>query len=186
MQATHLINRLKEETQQAILQVRELQLLEMDALNWRSNPESWSILECLAHLNLYGHFYLPEFELNVTSSNSKPAQSFKSGLLGNYFAKSMLPKAKLNKMKTFKDKNPLNTKLHYSELETFIQQQERLLQILIMAEKVNLNNVKIPTTLSRFLKLNLGDALQFYSNHIIRHLHQINNIQAQRKAAVNE
>ncbi|MGA4923361.1 hypothetical protein, partial [Bacillus subtilis] len=78
--------------------------------------------ECLEHLNLYAKFYLPEIENAIQKTKSKRQEEFKSGFWGNYFAKSMLPKEKLNKMKTAKDKNPLNSKLDKNVIENFIAQ----------------------------------------------------------------
>lgn len=42
----------------------------------------------------------------------------------------MLPKEKLNKMKTFKDKNPLNANLDKLIIDKFINQQIKLLDLL--------------------------------------------------------
>ena len=36
--------------------------LSEEVLNFKESPKSWSVLECLEHLNLYGDFYLPEIE----------------------------------------------------------------------------------------------------------------------------
>jgi hypothetical protein len=42
----------------------------------------------------------------------------------------MLPKEKLNKMKTFKDKNPLNAKLDKAVIDKFTNQQTKLLELI--------------------------------------------------------
>lgn len=181
MQSDKLIQKLTEQTRQAITQVESLKTDDVNILNWRENETSWSTLECLEHLNLYGDFYLPQIERKIAISNTKAEREFKSGFLGNYFAKSMLPKEKLNKMKTFKDKNPLNSKLDTTVIDTFINQQIRLLDLLIKSRNVSLNKVKIQTSISSLIKLRLGDAFQFYINHIIRHLVQIDSIQETAK-----
>ena len=93
----------------------------------------------------------------------------------------MLPKEKLNKMKTFKDKNPLNAKLDKSVIDRFINQQIKLLDLLNQSRNVSLNKVKIKTSISSFIKLRLGDTFQFFINHIIRHLSQIDRIQVTMK-----
>lgn len=183
MQSENLIQSILEQTQQIINQVEKLKSLDLQALNWRENNTSWSILECLEHLNLYGDFYLPEIENKIKNSTTKADLEFKSGMLGNYFAKSMLPKEKLNKMKTFKDKNPLNSKLDKAVLDRFIHQQIIFLDLLNQSKKVSLNKVKIQITISSLIQLKLGDIFQFLTNHTIRHIAQINNIQIQMKNA---
>src|SRR5690606_31410629 len=125
---------------------------------------------------LYGDFYLPQIENKILNSNTKPEIEFESGFLGNYFAKSMLPKEKLNKMKTFKDKNPLNAALDKTVIDKFMNQQIKLLELLTQSRNVSLSKVKINTSISSLIKLKLGDTFQFYINHIIRHLKQIDKI----------
>lgn len=181
MQSEKLIIELLEQTRQIINQVEKLKSFDLNALIWKENEISWNILECLEHLNLYGDFYLPQIEDKIKKSSSKHDFEFKSGVLGNYFAKSMLPKEKLNKMNTFKDKNPLNANLDKKVIDKFINQQTKLLELLNLSRNVSLNKVKIQISISSLIKLKLGDTFQFFINHIIRHLKQIERIQAAMK-----
>ncbi len=179
MQSEQLLSVLIEQTRQVMNQVERLKNYDLNSLTWRANETSWSILECIEHLNLYGEHYLPEIERKIKRATFKNEAIFKSGLLGGYFAKSMLPKGKLNTMKTFKDKNPLHTKLDKGVLDTFLNQQIKLLDLLHQSRNVSLNKTKIPTSISSMLRLKLGDTYQFYINHIIRHLNQIDRIKTQ-------
>ena len=181
MQTEKLIQSLLEQVRQIINQAETIKNYDLRALTWKENETSWNMLECLEHLNLYGDFYLPQIENKIKSSRFKPTPEFKSGYLGNYFAKSMLPKAKLNKMKTFKDKNPLNEKLDKTVIDRFISQQIKLLELLNQSRNVSLDKVRIPTSISNLIKLKLGDTFQFFINHIIRHLHQVDRIKAAMK-----
>lgn len=181
MQSEKLIQSLLEQTRQIINEVEKLKTCDLQTLTWRENETSWNILECLEHLNLYGDFYLQQIESKIKNSKTKADGEFKSSLLGNYFAKSMLPKEKLNKMKTFRDKNPLNAKLDKMVINRFIDQQITLLELLNQSRKVSLNKVKIPTSISNLVRLKLGDTFQFFINHMIRHLNQVNKIQTAMK-----
>lgn len=183
MQSEKLIQSLIEQTRLISNQVEKLNSYAMNTLTWKEDKTSWCILECLEHLNLYGDYYLPQMENNMKKSNTKADLEFKSGILGNYFAKSMLPKEKLNKMKTFKAKNPLNAKLDKVVIDRFIIQQTKLLDLLNYSRNVSLNKVKVQTEFSSLIKLKLGDTFQFMVNHNIRHLNQIDRIQAKMKSA---
>jgi hypothetical protein len=183
MQSEKLIQTLLEQTRQIINQTEKLKSYDLNTLTWKENEISWNILECLEHLNLYGDFYLPQIESKIENSTTKNDLEFKSGILGNYFAKSMLPKEKLNKMKTFKDKNPLNANLNKTVIDKFINQQIKLLDLLNQSRNVSLNKVKIQTSITSLIKLKLGDTFQFFINHIIRHLNQIDRIQSAMKNA---
>ncbi|MGL2966291.1 DinB family protein [Flavobacterium sp. XGLA_31] len=183
MQSEQLTESLLEQTRQILNQVEKLKNYDLHTLTWKENATSWSILECLEHLNLYGNFYLPQIENKIKSSTANFEAEFRSGILGNYFAKSMLPKQKLNTMKTFKDKNPLNAKLDKNVIDKFMNQQIKLLELLNNSRNVSLNKVKIQTSIASFIKLKLGDTFQFYINHIIRHLAQIDRIETAMKNA---
>jgi hypothetical protein len=177
IQSEALISELTAATKQNLNFVESLKKYTPEILNWKESPESWSILECLEHLNLYSDFYIPAIAHAISTSKFKNDPFFKSGVLGNYFAQSMLPKEKLNKMKTFKDKNPLNSTLDSTAvLGRFIQQQTDMLQWLERAKKVSLNTVKTEITLTKWVKLKLGDTFRFVINHNIRHIKQIENI----------
>ncbi len=185
MQSEQLIQTLIDQTRQNIKQVEKLYNEDLNTLTWKENPTSWSILECLEHLNLYGDFYLPEIDRKIKDSDSKSEDTFKSGLLGNYFAQSMLPKKKLNKMKTFKDKNPLSANLDTAVIDRFLNQQIKLLKLLEQSRNVNLNKIRIETSITSLIKLKLGDTFQFFTNHIIRHLAQIDKIRYTQKSNSN-
>ncbi len=177
MQSENLIQSHIERVRQLMHQIEKLKADDLQTLTWKESATSWSILECLEHLNLYGNFYLPQIENKMKSSKTGSDVVFKSGILGNYFAKSMLPKEKLNKMRTFKDKNPLNARLDKGVIDKFIEQQLRLLDLLAYSRNVSLNGVRIKTSISSLITLKLGDTFQFYINHMIRHIKQIERIQ---------
>ncbi|MBC7439464.1 MAG: DinB family protein [Flavobacterium sp.] len=169
-----------ETTRQNLNYVELLKQKNETELNWKENSESWSVLECLEHLNLYGYFYIPEIEKTIIYSKDIYEVEFKSGILGNYFAESMLPKQRLNKIKTFKDKNPLNNRIDRKVIDEFINQQTKIIDLLNKSKTVSLNKNKVHITLTRWIKLKLGDTFRFIIHHNIRHLNQIqNNIKIQ-------
>lgn len=152
-----------------------LQLCETK-LNHKISSESWSILECIEHLNLYGDFYNNEISKRIKASSTSSSVEFTSGFLGNYFVKSMLPKEKLSKMKTVKTMNPIGSNLDKKVLDKFILQQNNLLALLYQSSKINLGKVKTSISFSRFIKLKIGDTLRFVVYHNLRHIKQAENI----------
>ena len=176
MKSEKLISDIQNSTNECISSAEKLKSKTEEELNWKQNSETWSILECLEHLNLYAKFYLPEIENAIQNAKSKPQEEFKSGFWGNYFAKSMLPKEKLNKMKTAKNKNPLNSKLDKNVIENFIAQQKEFCNLLEQAKNVDLNKEKTKISITNLIKLKLGDTFLFLNNHTFRHLKQIENI----------
>ncbi len=156
--------------------VVSLQSLPESVLNARLSEDSWSVLECIEHLNRYGNFYLPEIEKRIGESRTRHAPVVKSGLLGNYFAQSMLPRQKLNKMKTFRNMNPIHSQLDKDVLNTFESQQKRMLDLLRRSNSIDLNKVKTGTSISKLIRLRLGDTFRFVIYHNERHIRQAERI----------
>ena len=165
-----------ERTKVNLNQAERFRNLSEKQLNHKEYSESWSILECIEHLNLYGDFYNPEIKRSLQASHSKTNEVFKSGLIGNYFVKIMLPKEKLNKMKTFKDKNPIGSKLNIKVIDRFVEQQKEFLRLIEKSKSVNLSKTKTAISISKFIKLRLGDTFRFIVAHNERHLLQAKNI----------
>ena len=176
MESEKLIQDLIERTKENMNGAEKLSSLSLEKLNWKVDPNSWSILECLEHLNLYGDFYIPEIKSKIENSTTLPCSNFKPGLLGDYFAKGMLPKEKLNKMKTFSDKDPIGSALDKNVIERFISQQEHLLNLLDQSRKVDLNKTKTAISISKWIKLKLGDTFRVVIYHNDRHILQANKV----------
>jgi hypothetical protein len=82
------------------------------------------------------------------------------------------------KMKSPKNFNPsfdINL-MNGQDIAGFEKDQMELLNILTHAEEVNLRKVKVPISISKIIRLRLGDALMFVIYHNERHMQQALNI----------
>jgi len=143
-------------------------------------PGKWSVAQCLDHLNAYSRFYIPVVEKAIQakltgSLTPAPSPVFKSGWLGDYFTKMMTPKTdgqpgmKMQAPKAYRPLADLDPKQVVPE---FIEWQERMKKVLEQANLVNLQSIKIPTTLGNWLKFSLGDTFRFVIAHEQRHMAQ--------------
>ena len=151
---------------------------EIDALLIPPMPGKWSIAQILEHLNSYGRIYLPQINKAISTSKTKRAAWFNSGVLGNYFTNTMKPKNVFevkNKMKTFKAHTPDNNLNPGKVLDEFVEQQHTLLQLLEMANQKDTNAIRVPISISKFIKLKLGDTFRFLIAHEQRHFIQARN-----------
>ncbi len=156
--------------------ISEWQQLPAEFFTAQPGPGKWSAAQCLEHLNSYGRFYLPAMEKAIGKEERQLYYTyFKSGLLGNYFYKLMLPgldgkpKKKMRSPGKHRPAEQLNSAHVLSE---FISQLEKLEQLIILSQKRDLNKIKVPISIAPFIKLKLGDVLLFYTAHIQRHLLQ--------------
>ena len=134
----------------------------------------WSIAQCLEHLNSYGRYYLPEVEKGLKPSALiySATGTAKGTWLGRYFTRSMQPGSNAKKYKAPKDHSPVTHLDAANVISEFIGQQEQLLALVRKAQKADLDKVRIPISISRWIKMRLGDVFQFLTVHDERHLQQ--------------
>lgn len=148
------------------------------ALQHTPAPGKWSAIQCIEHLNTYGRVYLPALDhalAKAEKQHSQPSPLFHSSWLGAYFTRIMQPTSDgqlRSRMKSPKAHLPAIQPAVNAVLSEFIQQQEEMERLLLRAEKVNISNIKIPTSLSRFIRLSAGDTFRFLTAHINRHILQ--------------
>jgi hypothetical protein len=178
----HLLLRLTEIVE------REFGPLSNTQLNWKANPKSWSIAECLHHLNIISGYYIPLFmqriELGVKRS-LKPKSHFKYRYLGNYMVNSVQLQEDnrvKNKIKSPKAYNPQKSEFSTVEvLQSYLKDQEEMIAVLSAAKAVDLSKVRVPIAIFPLIKLRLGDMLRFVIYHNERHI-----VQAQKVRTENQ
>lgn len=151
-------------------------------LNWIPNPGVWSVAQVLGHLNEYGRYYHPTFTKKIENTRfTSTKEAFVSSPLGRSAWKSMkLGNAKniKRKFKAPKGYNPStdSSLISGDVVQTFIDQQNEFMEIIEKAQTVNFRRVKIPISISKIVRLRLGDALLFVAYHNQRHVQQILNL----------
>ncbi|GAB3920922.1 DinB family protein [Larkinella terrae] len=178
-QTDELLEQLTKDTQTLIQTVTDAFRPMTDAdLNRQPAPDRWSIAQCLEHLNSYGHYYIPMLEAAIAKGEENrlpPAPTFQSGWLGNYFANSMQPQANGSialKMKAVKAHTPGPKQDASAVLNLFLEQQEAILELLDRASRVNIQKLRVPISIARFIRLSTGDTFRFLIAHEQRHVLQ--------------
>lgn len=160
--------------------------LSENQVSWKPSENSWSLLEIFAHLNEYAAFYHPAFTKKISLTRYRePRVNFISSPLGKSAWKSM----QLGQLKNIKRKfnaarnfNPIFNKelVKGDDIQIFRRFQEELLTILESAKSVNIQRAKVPTSISKFVRLRLGDAFLFVIYHNQRHIQQAMNLMSHR------
>ncbi len=174
-----LLDQFQEQTERYLQKaVSEWQMLSPEQLSYQPAPEAWSAAQCLEHLNIYGRHYLPAIEKAIQlgkANGKKPVQNFNAGWLGAYFTQLMQPQQGgilKSKMKAPKNAVPSAQPDPQRMLAEFIDQQEKMLALLRDAATVNLNDLRVPISLSPWIRLKLGDTFGFVIAHTERHVLQ--------------
>lgn len=183
MTTQELVDKLTGVTDQNLQNVEEkIMGLTLEQLNWRPNENTWSINDVLAHLNAYASYYHAAFLKKIESTRfTNTKEKFISSPLGRSAWRSM----KLGNLKNIKRKfkapkgyNPLVDReiAEGDQRPVFKASQEELLDIIQKSSQVNMRRVKIPISISKAIRLRLGDALLFVIYHNERHVQQALNL----------
>jgi len=167
------------EIRELLLECKKLQNLHPVDLQKTTGPGKWSIAQVLEHLNIYARFYIAAIEKQLDHHQTSAKEFFKPGWLGNYFTNLMKPDEQ-NKIRK-KMKSPANAIPSAQpdvekELNEFINHQHHLLNLLQIAGSANLESIRVPISLTKLIKLKLGDTFRFVIGHEQRHFVQIANL----------
>lgn len=153
-----------------------------EQLHWQPTEKTWSIAQCLEHLNAYYRYYIPVFNGKIANTRfNEPIEFFTSSPMGRGVYRSV----KLGKvhnvkraLKSRKEYNPLVNSSLKSEnpIEDYLNFQNQFVEVIKASEKIDLRKTKCPLSLRPVVKLNLGDALAFMTYHNERHIYQAKRV----------
>jgi hypothetical protein len=174
-----LLASLETEVTHIIAKTRELQALGNGILIRQPAQDKWSVAQVVEHLNSYNRYYLAHMEAAIKKANKGTAATFSPGWFGAYFTKMMYSNVAAgeisNKMKAPKDHRPMPQTDSNKAINEFLQGEAKLLELLALARQYNISKVRVPISISRLIKLSLGDTFNFLIAHQMRHFLQIKN-----------
>ena len=177
--AKQLIAKLQQQTESILnIAIQQWQMTNPSVFKQQPAEGAWSAMQCLGHLNTYGDYYLPAIEKAIKEAKEKNktrSETFTPDWLGNYFTNLMMPNENgvpSKKLKAPKNYTTNNEGDSDCTIAKFIDQQEKILQLLEEAKSVDLNAVRISISIAKFIKLKLGDVFMFLIAHNLRHVKQ--------------
>jgi DinB superfamily len=179
MNSNTLLQNLQDNVRQIIFSANQLQQCPNEILVKQPEPNAWSVAQVIEHLNIYSRYYIDAIEKQLHRNQTAVSNNFTPGWLGNYFTNLMKPtkgNTILKKIKSPKNAIPSLQPNANDMLSECINHQHHLLNLLTIAQSVNLNTNRIPTSLSKFIQLKLGDTFRFFIAHEQRHFLQIANV----------
>jgi uncharacterized damage-inducible protein DinB len=179
MNSSALLEDLQTEVRKLLVHAGQLSQYPISLLETQPISGGWSMAQVLEHLNIYCRYYIPAIEARLHMHQTQPANSFRPGWLGNYFTTLMQPgenQTIKHKMKTPKSATPSAQPNASLMLDEFTAHQHQLLQVLQVAQTANLESIRIPITISKWIRIQLGDTFRFFIAHQQRHFVQISNI----------
>ena len=148
--------------------------------NWRPAPDEWSIEECLSHLTMVGQVELMAIEAAIDQAKAKGLTGggvFEYPVWERFILRETAPPVRhaLTAPRRFV---PLHGQPITGILPTFLHVQRNFGIQIARADGLDLRRVKVPTPITRLLKLSLGTTLAQAAAHERRHLAQARRVRA--------
>ena len=152
--------------------------LNEEQLNWRPDERSWSITQCLDHLNVANRIYLVPM-LHAVEQARKAGSvrrgPVRPGFLGRWFVSTMEPPPK-RKLPAPGKIVPALRKGRAELIEDWRRTQAELSAVLHEAAGVDLNATRFVNPFVRMIRFSVGTGFQVIAAHERRHLWQAEQV----------
>lgn len=147
--------------------------------NWKPAAESWSVAECLVHLNRTNAAYGPPMERALARQVPRGAPPYRYGPVARWFIATVGPRPR-RPVKTFSRLDPV-TSMDYRPdrvLADFGATTDAFLGVLARAERegLDLSRPRIGSPVFPLLRLPVGAFLEALAGHDARHLDQARRV----------
>ncbi|REJ79467.1 MAG: DinB family protein [Acidobacteria bacterium] len=145
-----------------------------EQLNWKPDPDSWSIAQCIDHLVTTNGEYFTKIEEAVGDDlrpNLWSRIPFWSGLVGYMIKRAVNPES-TRKVKTFGVFQPAKSDVPDTIVEDFAESQEKLLSLIRQTDHLNRKKITLFSPVSDKAPLKLSTAFEVLVIHERRHFNQ--------------
>ena len=146
--------------------------------NWRPAPGKWSIEECLAHLVMVGQWQVRGIEEAIDQGRARGLTGtgpFEYSAIERYILRESAPPVR-HEIAALRRFQPLHGQPVTGILPTFLHVQSQFVRQLERADGLDLRRIKIPSPVSRLLKMSLGMMFAQAAAHEQRHMVQARRV----------
>jgi hypothetical protein len=147
---------------------------------WQPAPGSWSVAECIEHLNVTARLYLPNLDEAIADAIRRGRYAegpFSYNWIGRFVVRSMEPPARM-KMKAPKAFQPPPSRSRREIMAAFRAYQVQFIDRLRQANGLDLAGAKVRSPASKWIRLPLGSGFALITAHERRHLWQAQRVTA--------
>ncbi|MFT7198271.1 MAG: hypothetical protein ACI83W_002649, partial [Marinoscillum sp.] len=151
-------------------EISQIATQNIEELQWKSDPKSWSILEILNHLSLIYELYADNLDRTIQAAPQplRKDQAIKYSLLGRLSIFSQRPKndKRRMKMKTFDFFQPDYKYCENHEVvKRYLDNKEFFEKLLKEASTRDLAGLKVPTALGQKVRFYVSECFDFIFAH---------------------
>jgi len=149
-----------------------------EQFTWRPAPGSWSIAECIEHLNSTARLYLPRLDEGIAEGIRRGLYGegpFTHDLIGRFFVRTMEPPVRL-KVKAPSTFQPGPQRSRSEIMAAFRAYQVQFVDRLRQASGLDLRRAKVHSPASTWIMMSLNSAFALMAAHERRHLWQAQRV----------
>ena len=167
-----LIGELQASDQRAIALARGLT---SEQLNWKPQPDAWSVGQCLEHLCISGEVYVQPIAAALKNQPPSPVDTVTPGWFSAWFIRNYIaPSTK--KAKAPKKIAPVLSTVDPSILDRFLAMNRDVRALIERAAPYDVNRIRFVNPFVSFIRFTVGTGFEIISKHEMRHLLQAENV----------
>ena len=147
-------------------------------LVWQPAPDSWSVAQCLDHLNSTARVYLPMLDEGIANAIKRGMYApgpYSYSWVGRLLVHHFGPTTRV-RVKTMKPFQPLEGRSRHEIMAAFRAYQVQYVDRLRQANGLDLARARVSSPLARWLRFPLGSAFGLMAAHERRHLAQARRV----------
>lgn len=145
---------------------------------WQPSPESWSVAQCIDHLNATARIYLPKLDEAIADARRRGLHGtgpFRYAALGRFMTWAQAPPAKF-KARAPKTFRPAVSRSRSEIMAAFAAAQVAFVDRLGQANGLHLGRARVSSPPFPWLRFSLGSGFALMAAHERRHLWQAGNV----------
>jgi hypothetical protein len=151
--------------------------LSEEQFSWRPTPGSWSVAECIDHLNVTARLFLPQLDESIADATRRGLYGegpFAHDLVGRIFVRTMEPPSRI-KVKAPTSFQPAQ-RTRPEIMAAFRAYQVQFVDRLRQASGLDLRRAKVSSPASSWIKMSLNSGFALMAAHERRHLWQAQRV----------
>jgi hypothetical protein len=169
-----LIAELQASDQRAIALARGLTV---EQLNWKPQPDTWSVGQCLEHLCIAGEVYIPPIASALANQPHSPVETITPGWFGAWFIRSYIaPSPHTKKAPAPRKIRPVLGTVEPAVLDRFLAMNREVRALIERAGPHDVNRIRFANPFVWIIRFTVGTGFEIISKHEQRHLLQAERV----------
>jgi hypothetical protein len=151
-----------------------------EQFNWQPAPGSWSVAECIEHLNATARHYLTNLDEGIADAIRRGLYGegpFTYNWIGRIVVGTMEPPARL-KIRAPKKFHPAPQRSRHDIMAAFRAYQVQYIDRLRQANGLDLARARVSSPAAKWLRMSLGSGFELMAAHERRHLWQARGVRS--------